>query len=199
MQLPARPELPVVPFVLATSRLRIRLPRVEDASGVALYYSRNRDHLAPVEPLRPPLFFTREFWEARAAEIADEFEREMSARFVLFRNGEPDRVIGTASLTSIQRGPLQGANLGYSLDRDFQGQGLMREALEAVIQFAFGCLHLHRIFAGYMPANERSARVLRGLGFEVIGYCRDYLCIAGRWQDHVLTSLQNKGWTAQCE
>lgn len=185
------------PIALETARLRLKLPRVEDAAEVVQYYSRNREHLAPVEPLRPAVFFTREFWEARAVEIADEFEREVSARFVLVRSVEPDRVIGTASLTSIQRGPLQAANLGYSLDQTFQGQGLMREALAAVVEFAFDCLHLHRIFAGYMPTNERSARVLRGLGFEVIGYCRDYLCIAGEWQDHVLTSLQNRAWNEQ--
>lgn len=190
-------EEPAGRFALETARLRIRLPRLEDAAEVAQYYLRNRHHLAPVEPLRPAVFFTREFWEARAVEIADEFEREVSARMVLVRKDAPERVIGTVSLTSIQRGPLQGANLGYSLDQAFQGQGLMLEALVAVVEFAFGSLHLHRIFAGYMPTNDRSARVLRNLGFEVIGYCREYLCVAGKWQDHVLTSLQNRAWNEQ--
>lgn len=181
-------------FQLPTARLVLRLPRVEDAAAVVDFYSRNSGHLAAVEPLRPPLFLTREFWETRAVEIAREFEREISVRFVIVGKDEPDRIIGTASLTSIQRGPLQGANLGYSLDRGCQGQGMMCEALAALIEFAFGSLHLHRLFAAYMPSNERSGRVLRRMGFEAIGYCREYLCIAGRWQDHVLTSLQNRRW-----
>ena len=72
------------------------------------------------------------------------------------------------------------------------GQGLMQ-----VIACAFGSLNLHRIFANYLPDNERSARVLRRLRFEEIGYCRDYLHIAGRWRDHVLTSRLNLNWRAE--
>jgi ribosomal-protein-alanine N-acetyltransferase len=48
--------------------------------------------------------------------------------------------------------------------------------------------------ANYIPCNERSARVLKRLGFEVEGYARDYLFLAGNWQDHVLTSLINPSW-----
>jgi ribosomal-protein-alanine N-acetyltransferase len=41
--------------------------------------------------------------------------------------------------------------------------------------------------------NERSGRLLERLGFVREGYARDYLLIAGRWQDHILTSLTNTG------
>jgi ribosomal-protein-alanine N-acetyltransferase len=50
--------------------------------------------------------------------------------------------------------------------------------------------------ANYLPQNERSARVLKGLGFVVEGYAKDYLYIDGRWQDHVLTALTNERWAA---
>jgi ribosomal-protein-alanine N-acetyltransferase len=46
-----------------------------------------------------------------------------------------------------------------------------------------------------MPRNERSAALLRRLGFSVEGLARDFLLIAGRWEDHVLTSLINPQWT----
>ncbi len=45
--------------------------------------------------------------------------------------------------------------------------------------------------ANYVPTNERSGRLLRRLGFTVEGYARDYLCLNGTWQDHILTSLIN--------
>jgi len=50
---------------------------------------------------------------------------------------------------------------------------------------------LHRIMANYRPENERSARVLSGLGFQQEGFARSYLKINGEWADHVLTALVN--------
>jgi len=43
--------------------------------------------------------------------------------------------------------------------------------------------------ANYQPSNERSAEVLRKLGFSIEGFARDYLFLAGQWRDHVLTAL----------
>jgi ribosomal-protein-alanine N-acetyltransferase len=65
----------------------------------------------------------------------------------------------------------------------------MSEALRAGIAYVFETLGFHRIQANHLPANERSARLLRRLGFSVEGYARDYLYINGAWRDHVLTSL----------
>jgi ribosomal-protein-alanine N-acetyltransferase len=42
-----------------------------------------------------------------------------------------------------------------------------------------------------VPTNERSAALLRRLGFVVEGYARDYLFIGGKFRDHILTSLTN--------
>jgi ribosomal-protein-alanine N-acetyltransferase len=65
----------------------------------------------------------------------------------------------------------------------------MREALAALLPYVFDELGMHRVQANYQPVNERSARLLRCLGFVVEGYARDYLFIAGAWRDHVLTSI----------
>ncbi len=60
-----------------------------------------------------------------------------------------------------------------------------------MIRYAFEDLRLHRIMANYVPHNQRSAHLLRRLGFVQEGYAKEYLKIAGRWQDHVLTALTN--------
>ena len=44
-----------------------------------------------------------------------------------------------------------------------------------------------------LVALERSGRLLERLGFEREGYARRYLCIAGAWEDHVLTALVRPG------
>jgi len=52
-------------------------------------------------------------------------------------------------------------------------------------------LQLHRIMANYVPTNDKSARLLRRLGFSVEGYAPDYLFLDGVWKDHILTSLHH--------
>lgn len=182
--------------MLVTDRVVLRLAQVADAPEIVDYFVRNRAHFGPTMPARPDGFHTVQFWQKRIETDLDEFSRDQSARMIMLANDQPQRVIGTVSLTAFQRGPMQAANLGYGIDLAMQGRGLMNDALRATIGYAFGPLNLHRLFAGYMPTNERSARVLRRLGFEVIGYCRDYLLINGKWQDHVLTTLVNPRWQA---
>jgi len=43
-----------------------------------------------------------------------------------------------------------------------------------------------------MPHNAASERVLFKLGFEKEGIARKYLKIAGKWEDHILTSKINE-------
>ena len=98
-------------------------------------------------------------------------------------------IIGVANLSNIVRGAFQAAHLGYSIDARHEGQGYMHEALEGLIEYVFEDLGLHRIMANYQPTNTSSARLLERLGFVKEGHARQYLRIAGEWQDHVLTSL----------
>jgi ribosomal-protein-alanine N-acetyltransferase len=117
-----------------------------------------------------------------------------SLSLFLFEKGKPRTIVGHASLSNIVRGAFQACHLGYALRRGFEGRGLMTEALRAVLRHAFGPMGLHRVMANHMPANRRSARVLKGLGFRREGLAKNYLRIAGRWEDHVLTSLVNPRW-----
>lgn len=67
----------------------------------------------------------------------------------------------------------------------------MFEALQVAIKYMLSEVGLHRIMANHMPHNERSAKLLKRLGFEVEGLARSYLKINGVWQDHVLTARIN--------
>ncbi|MFP6684138.1 MAG: GNAT family N-acetyltransferase [Polyangiaceae bacterium] len=176
---------------LTTPRLRLSTPGPEMASRVVDYFVTNRTHLKRWEPPFPKSMFTNAFWEQRLKENQKEYREGRSIRLILTRAEDPEGpMIGSVNFTQIVRGALMGCGLGYSIDEDVQGQGLMTEALSAAIEYVFDELKLHRIMASYIPTNERSGKLLRRLNFQVEGYARDYLFIDGAWQDHVLAALQ---------
>lgn len=79
--------------------------------------------------------------------------------------------------------------MGYDIDAAYEGKGLMPALCQHAIAHAFGPLKLHRIMANYMPHNNRSARLLKRLGFKIEGVAQNYLEINGRRENHVLTAL----------
>lgn len=153
------------------------------------YLTENRSHLEPWEPTRTEAFYTQELWERELRSRYSQFLTGQAARLVLFLKDKPaGPIIGVSNFTEVMRGVFQACFLGYSIHHQYQGQGIMTEALTAAIEFMFTSFKLHRIMANYMPRNERSGRLLRRLGFTVEGYARDYLKIAGKWEDHILTA-----------
>ena len=90
------------------------------------------------------------------------------------------------TLANVRRGVAQAGSLGYWMGQPFVDRGYMTAAVRAVIPFAFGTLRLHRLEAACIPTNTASIRLLENTGFVREGYARDYLCINGIWQDHLL-------------
>ncbi len=178
--------------LLQTARTRIRLPEASDAQELLRYRVENRAHLAPWEPLREDSYYTLEHCTQAIANGREAAANDHGYPFVVF---SPDEacILASFTLANVVRGPFQACLLGYGINGSQQGRGLMQEALEAGLAWAFGELGLHRVMANYLPQNERSARLLQRLGFEREGYARDYLQIAGRWEDHVLTARIRDG------
>lgn len=176
---------------MTTARLLLAPVEARLAQSMLDYQLRNRDHLAPWDPTPAERFFTLSYWVGRCRQRQREWQDGRCAAYVLLRREAPERVIGSLSLSNIQRGVAQSATLGYSIDAGCQGQGLMHEALEAVLDMAFDTLLLHRIQANYQPHNQRSAALLRRLGFVIEGRASRYLFLNGGWRDHILTALVN--------
>jgi ribosomal-protein-alanine N-acetyltransferase len=181
---------------LETSRLALRAPRAIDIAELRSVLSRNVDHLRPWSPSPPPgtnpLGFTelgrtiakqRRDWKAGTAFV-----------FVALLRQAREPIVGRVALTSIARGPWQSAQLGYWIDAANGGRGLMSEAVELALGFAFERLHLHRVQAAVMPNNRPSRRILAKRGFREEGYAERYLRIGGAWEDHVIYGLTAEEW-----
>lgn len=178
--------------VLKTVRLELSVLRPEDADELIAFRLRNRERLRPWSPPEPPDAQTLEAARRSIERMHAELHSGSAYAFWFRSLSQPNGpLVGGARLSNVMLGPFRACYLGYQLDGDSVGQGLMQEALSEIIRFAFDELRLHRIMANYVPTNERSGRLLRRLGFVVEGYARDYLFIGGRFQDHVLTALTN--------
>lgn len=53
--------------------------------------------------------------------------------------------------------------LGYSIDKEYEGKGYMKEAINLVLNYAKEYLDLHRLEASVLTTNERSKGVLLAL------------------------------------
>jgi len=179
---------------LQTTRLILRIPHADEAQKVVTYYENNRAHLQSTSPSYAMNFFAVAFWREQLRLNLDEFQKDASLKLFLFERENPDAIIGSVNFNNFVRRAGQYCALGYGLDRDKEGQGMMTEALRQAIDYLFTTLNMHRIIANYMPWNVRSGNVLRKLGFEEEGYARQFLFINGKWEDHIMTALINQSW-----
>ncbi len=176
--------------MIETERTVLTIPAPAQDGLLLDYVTENQDHLAPWESERDDRYFTLEACRVKLEISGDEFEAGVSAHFsALDRN--TGAMVGSCNFSNIAEGVFRACTLGYSIAEVHQGTGLMREILEAGIDYMFRVRDLHRIMANHIPHNHRSEGLLRRLGFEREGYVRAYLNINGRWQDHVLNSLIN--------
>jgi ribosomal-protein-alanine N-acetyltransferase len=156
--------------------------------------TRCRQWLIPWEPRSKGAPVAPEDRASFAARCAmRERERQLGSGFGfgIFYEG---RFCGEITLSSIQRGPFQNAAIGYWIDEELAGSGLIPEAVVVVLQFAFETLRLHRIEVAIIPRNQASRRVVEKLNLRNEGVALGYLEINGEWEDHVRYAMTAEEW-----
>ena len=114
--------------------------------------------------------------------------------FAICLNG---RVVGSTSIRVDARNRTAG--LGYAIAREHWGKGLVAEAVEAVIDWAFETFDLAKVTAMADIKNTRSWRVMEKLGMRRDGVLRSELqsdADPGSRQDMVVYSVLREEWQA---
>lgn len=106
------------------------------------------------------------------------------------------KVIGSLGLekyndAEADMGSLQGREVGYVLSRDYWGQGLMPEAVQAVIRYCFQTLNYDFLLCGHFERNDRSRRVIEKCGFSYMKNI-SYETQKGATEDTRLYCLMNE-------
>ncbi len=84
------------------------------------------------------------------------------------------------------------AEVGYMLNPLFWKKGIMKEALQELIIFAFKHMNLHSIEANINSDNEASAALLESTGFIKEAYFKENFFFNGTFRDTVIYSRLDK-------
>ncbi len=163
----------------------LRPPQMSDCAEWAALREASRDFLTPWEPTWPVDDLTRSSFRRRIKRYCEDQRNDLAYAFFVFRKYD-DVLLGGLTLANIRRGCAQAGSLGYWMGAPYARQGYMTAAVRAIVLFAFETLKLHRLEAACIPANVASVRLLEKTSFKREGFARQYLCIDGIWQDHLL-------------
>ena len=170
---------------IESERLSLRPPQHGDYRAWSALRRDSAAFLQPWEPtwaedhLSRKSFTNRVYWAQRSITAGT------AVPLFLIRRAD-DMLLGAITLDNIRRGPAQAGTTGYWIGAPFARAGYMREAIAAVINYAFQTLDLSRVEAGCLPENTPSRRLLENCGYKYEGVAQSYLQIAGRWRNHVL-------------
>ena len=159
--------------------------------------SENRDWLAEWEATLPqvpgeigakelPTFFEMVSWHRR------EGRQGRSYAFAIWQvNSQGKNLIGQITLGGVMYGAMRAAHIGYWIDRAYANRGFTTQAVQAVTDFSFTTLKLHRLEINIRPENLPSIRVAEKAGYLFEGKRPRYLHIDGSWRDHVCYVKEN--------
>jgi ribosomal-protein-alanine N-acetyltransferase len=163
----------------------LRMPQAPDYTDWTALREGSRDFLTPWEPTWPADDLSRSAFRRRIRRYSEDLRTDQGYAFLIIRTSD-NTLVGGLTLANIRRGVAQAGSIGYWMGRPFVRQGYMTAAVRAIIPFAFASLRLHRLEAACIPTNAGSIGLLEKTGFVREGYAREYLCINGIWQDHLL-------------
>ena len=100
---------------------------------------------------------------------------------------EPSTVIGTICIWNFKKEHYRG-EIGYMLHPDHWRKGIMKEAINAVVDYGFTVLGLHSFEALLDPANIGSSSVLESTGFIKEGQLKESFYFDGDFKDEAIYS-----------
>ena len=177
-------QLDFTPFpVLTTERLVLRRMNADDApemfflrsdAGVLKYIDRE-----PAKSVEDAAAFI---------EMVNKGVDANESIFWAITHKDNPKLIGNICVWNVQKDHYR-AELGYVLHPDFQGKGIMAEAMQAVLHYCFHTMKLHSVEANVNPANKASVRVLERAEFVREAYFRENYYFNGQFIDSAVYSL----------
>jgi [ribosomal protein S5]-alanine N-acetyltransferase len=167
----------------------LRPIKVKDASVWRDARVRNASWLRPWEPTNPETPLYRSSlgpYVSMARTLRREARNGVALPWVVTFGGH---FAGQLTVGSIVWGSSRSAQVGYWIDEQYAGRGVIPTALALAMDHCFFVVGLHRVEATIRPENTASRRVVEKLGFREEGLRKRCLHIDGEWHDHICYAL----------
>lgn len=161
--------------------IELRILTPGDSAELLEYYVRNKEHLRAFEPARDESFYKEELQKRSLIDSYKQFLVGSNLNMGIYKE---DNLIGKIQLSGVIMGVFKNGFIGYSIDKDQEGKGYMKEAVLLLADYAFSNMDIHRLEASTLVDNYRSQGVLKACGFNELGVSKDYLFINNDWRDH---------------
>ena len=88
------------------------------------------------------------------------------------------------------------ASMGCGLAREYQGKGLIKEAVASLAEFGFSELNVHRIHVEIVSSNKAAIDLCKKLGMREEALFKEHRFFKGQWWDTVVLAILNSEWSS---
>ena len=157
---------------MAIEGLKIRRAEADDAIQVSELFASAKVYEGTLQVPYP----SREYWRRRLTENADSVHYLVAI--------VDDRIIGMVDVATSHRPRRKHAGvIGISVHEEWQGKGVGKELMRAIVDFADNWLNLTRLELEVYADNEAAIHLYERFGFEVEGTLRQHAFRDGRYVD----------------
>ena len=174
------------------NEIQLKLITQNDAEEIFAFIDRSRDYLREwlgwVDNTKT-VEDTRDF----AAMNLSKFAKREGLDTAIFYKGQ---FVGKVSINTINWS-LKKCEIGYFLDEEFQGEGIMTRAVKCIINIAFNEYKLGKAEIHAAVNNTKSRHIAERLGFMHEGTIRQAEWLYNHYVDHAVYGLLKDEWVGE--
>jgi len=123
-------------------------------------------------------------------------EKKIDLFLDMYKNGtgyfwciwKDNNIIGLILIKDVDN-QVRSAEIGYMIDKEFEGKGLIKESCTLMIKFIFNVLELNKIVLCCDDKNERSIMIAKKFGFSIEGILKDCIVINNKLRNTIHWAL----------
>ena len=125
--------------------------------------------------------------------VVSEINRVNTWHQLVIIHQESNKIIGDIGIHFMDNENKQ-VEIGFTLDKDYQGMGFASESVKEVLAYLFKKLNKHRVIASVDPRNIKSINLLERIGFRKEAHFIKSIFMDGEWVDDIIYAMLNEEW-----
>jgi RimJ/RimL family protein N-acetyltransferase len=174
---------------IITERLVLRGLILSDAAALLKY--RSKREIYKFQNWKPHTLRDAEIF------ISEKIAKEPNIPDTWYQLGvilkETEELIGDIGIHFIDLEGKQ-AEIGYTLNPEYQGIGYASEAIKGVLAYLFNDLKKHRITASVDPINKKSIALLERIGMRKEAHFKKSIWFNEKWEDDIVYAILEEEW-----